>query len=77
MKSSQKVPDLCITDGFVHKSIGFRSGDEILDNNTWQLWVPTELKHFLVTAAHCSLSAGQGSIHKTLQKLRRRIIGKE
>lgn len=57
-----------ISGGFVYKRAAFRTGDEILDDTTWKFCIPTELKHFLLSTAHYSISAEHGGALKILQR---------
>ena len=68
--SEDECPDLCVSDKYVYKRTEFSTGEDIFDDQSWKLWVPTELRQELLEKAHSSHSAGHGGMHKTLQRLR-------
>uniref|UniRef100_W8AS19 RNA-directed DNA polymerase n=1 Tax=Ceratitis capitata TaxID=7213 RepID=W8AS19_CERCA len=69
-ENKDKLPDMCLSDGYIYKRTQFDSGNELQWDQTWKLWVPSEVRQGLVEAAHGSTSAGHGGIHKTLTRLR-------
>ncbi|XP_037932695.1 uncharacterized protein K02A2.6-like [Teleopsis dalmanni] len=69
-KEQQRLPDLCTSEGYVHKRTDFRSGDPLQEDSTWKLWVPSELRWSLAERVHVSPSSGHGGMQKTLAKLK-------
>lgn len=69
-KNGDKLPEVCVSEGYVYKRTQIRTGDAIQEDKAWKLWVPYELQMGLVETAHFSPSVGHGGIHKTLARLR-------
>lgn len=70
LNHQEKLPDLCVSNGYVYKRQQPRRGDPIQEDFAWKLWVPSGLTEELIYNAHCPPQTSHGGIHKTLYRLR-------
>lgn len=68
-ENKDKLPDICVSDGFIYKRMLPRVGetDEI---NLWKLWVPSDLTPALIESSHISKDGLHNGTAKTIHKLR-------
>ncbi|XP_067629120.1 uncharacterized protein [Eurosta solidaginis] len=70
---SSNLPDFQVIDGYIYHRTEFATGNSDTDDNAWKLYVPTELRHNVISAAHEQPSAAHGGIAKTVERIRRRF----
>lgn len=66
-----KYPDIKIIDRFIYYRTENYSGDEIQEQNSWKLWIPSKLRKDIISNAHDVPVAAHGGMAKTLELLRR------
>lgn len=73
LDNQQQLPDLLISDDLIYKRTLHPTGNDTLDIKIWKLWVPSELRHDLISSAHDPPNKAHGGIAKTLFRLRERF----
>lgn len=70
-ENEEKYPDIKIVDSFVYIRTEHTAGDPCQEENSWKLWIPTQLRNRVITRAHCSAITVHGGMQKTLELIRR------
>lgn len=64
------LPDIKIEGGFVYKRLEHATGDEVQEQMSWKLWVPSSLTKDLIVRAHDHPLSAHGGVEKTLKRLK-------
>lgn len=65
-----KLPDMKVSEGFVYKRVGLRTGSEVDELGLWRLWVPANLTYDLIKDSHACDDYLHSGINKNTQNLR-------
>lgn len=64
------LPDIRIEDGFIYKRVEYATGNELQEERSWKLWVPSSLTSDIIRRAHDHPLCAHGGVGKTLSRIK-------